>query len=84
MQLFDVLLTFLCLSWEEMFSTYTLYLFSFFQTACKMHAQAHTHTHTHTHTHMLVFVVYGDSLHRRNGFYTEQTVCAIALHLPYT
>ncbi len=37
-------------------------------------------THTHTHTHMLVFMVYGD-FHRRNGFYTVQTVCAIALHL---
>ncbi len=23
-------------------------------------------------------------LHRRNGFYTVQAVCAIALHLPYT
>ncbi len=37
--------------------------------------------HTHTHTHMLVFMVYGDSPY---GFYTVQTVCAIALHLPYT
>ncbi len=40
-------------------------------------------THTHTHTHMFVFWFTG-TLHRRNGFYTVQSVCAIALHLPYT
>ncbi len=55
------------------------------------HRHAHTHTHTHshthslTHTHTLTFVFwFTGTLHRRNGFYTVQTVCAIALHLPYT
>ncbi len=43
-----------------------------------------THTHTHTHTHTCWFLWFMGTLHRRNGFYTEQTVCAIALHLPYT
>ncbi len=52
------------------------------QTHTHTHTQ-HTHTHTHTHTLMFVFVKSGTS-HRRNGFYTVQTVCAIALHLPYT
>ncbi len=42
------------------------------------------HTHTHTHTHTCWFLWFTGTLHRRNGFYTEQTVCAIALHLPYT
>ncbi len=36
-----------------------------------------------THAHMFVFWFTG-TLHRRNGFYTVQTVCAIALHQPYT
>ncbi len=44
----------------------------------------HTHTHTHTHTQTCWFLWFTGTLHRRNGFYTEQTVCAIALHLPYT
>ncbi len=39
---------------------------------------------THTHTHTCWFLWFMGTLHRRNGFYTEQTVCAIALHLPYT
>ncbi len=43
-----------------------------------------SHTHTHTHTHTCWFLWFMGTLHRRNGFYTEQTVCAIALHLPYT
>ncbi len=43
----------------------------------------HQDRKTHTHTHTFVFVKVGTS-HRRNGFYTVQTVCAIALHLPYT
>ncbi len=43
-----------------------------------------THTHTHTHTHTCWFLWFTGTLHRRNGFYTVQTVCAIALHLPYT
>ncbi len=47
-----------------------------------------THTHTHhthtTHTHTCWFLWFTGTLHRRNGFYTVQAVCAIALHLPYT
>ncbi len=55
-----------------------------------MHEDTHTHTHTHTlshthtHTHTCWFLWFMGTLHRLNGFYTEQTVCAIALHLPYT
>ncbi len=41
-------------------------------------------SHTHTHTHTRCFLWFTGTLHRRNGFYTVQTVCAIALHLPYT
>ncbi len=50
------------------------------------HTHTHyTHTHyTHTHTHTCWFLWFTGTLHRRNGFYTVQTVCAIALHLPYT
>ncbi len=62
------------------------------------HALTHTHTHTHTHTYALTlththalththtcwFLWFTGTLHRRNGFYTVQAVCAIALHLPYT
>ncbi len=44
----------------------------------------HTHTHTHTHTHKCWFLWFTGTFHRRNGFYTVQAVCAIALHLPYT
>ncbi len=60
----------------------------------------HTHTHTphttthtphnthntphHTHTHTCWFLWFTGTFHRRNGFYTVQTVCAIALHLLYT
>ncbi len=36
------------------------------------HTRARTHTHAHIHTHTYV------------GFYTVQTVCAIALHPPTT
>ncbi len=43
------------------------------------HTHAHTHTRTHAHTHTFLWKV-GTS-HRRNGFYTVQTVSAIALHL---
>ncbi len=43
-----------------------------------IHLQTHTHTHTHTHTR------FTGTLYRRNGFFTVQTVCAIALHLTYT
>ncbi len=38
----------------------------------------------YTHTHTRWFLWFTETLHRRNGFYTVQTVCAIALHLPYT
>ncbi len=48
------------------------------------HTHSLTHTHTHTHTHPCSFLWKVGTSHRRNGFYTEQTVCAIALHLPYT
>ncbi len=44
----------------------------------------HTHTHPHTHHHTRWFLWFTGTFHRRNGFYTVQTVCAIALHLPYT
>ncbi len=37
-----------------------------------------------THTHTCWFLWFTGTFHRRNGFYTVQTVCAIALHLPYT
>ncbi len=43
-----------------------------------------TRMHTHTHTHTCWFLWFTGTLHRRNGFYTEQSVCAIALHQPYT
>ncbi len=46
------------------------------------HSQPHTHT-THTHTHTTRwFLWFTGTLHRRNGFYTVQAVCAIALHYP--
>ncbi len=49
------------------------------------HTRTHTHTHTHTpHTHTCWFLWFTGTFHRRNGFYTVQAVCAIALHLPYT
>ncbi len=50
------------------------------------HTCTHTHTHTHarTHAHIHTFLWFTGTLHRRNGFCTVQTVCAIALHLPYT
>ncbi len=50
------------------------------------HTHTHTHTHTlsHTHTHTCWFLCFTGTFHRRNGFYTVQAVCAIALHLPYT
>ncbi len=48
------------------------------------HIHTYTHTHTHTHTHTCWFLWFAGTFHRCNGFYTVQTVCAIALHLPYT
>ncbi len=41
-----------------------------------MYTCAHTHTQTHTH----IFLWNVGTSHRRNGFYTVETVCAIALH----
>ncbi len=41
----------------------------------------YTHIHTHTHTHARWFLWFTGTFHRRNGFYTVQAVCAIALHL---
>ncbi len=35
-------------------------------------------------THTCCFLWFTGTFHRRNGFYTVQAVCAIALHLPYT
>ncbi len=57
---------------------------------CQMYYSLHTHTHTHTarartHTHTHVwFAILVGTIHRRNGFYTVQTVFSIALHQPYT
>ncbi len=48
------------------------------------HTHTHPHTHKHTHTHTRWFLWFTGTLHRRNGFYTVQAVCAIVLHLPYT
>ncbi len=47
----------------------------------RTHTLAHSHAHTRTRT---VFLWFTGTLHRRNGFYTVQAVCAIVLHLPYT
>ncbi len=41
----------------------------------------HKHAHTHTHTHTRWFLWFTGTFHMRNGFYTVQAVCAIALHL---
>ncbi len=37
--------------------------------------------HARTHTHTCCFLWFTGTFHRRNGFYTVQAVCAIALHL---
>ncbi len=42
----------------------------------------HSHSHTHTHTHV-GFPCFMGTFHRRNGFYTVQTVYSIPLHCPY-
>ncbi len=60
-----------------------------FSTHTRTHARTHTHTHTHTqthrhahtHTHTVWHMLFTGTLRRRNGFYTVQAVCAIALHL---
>ncbi len=41
-------------------------------------------SHSHTHTHTFWFLWFTGTLHRRNSFYTVQTVCAIALNLTIT
>ncbi len=80
-------------------STIQLYYLTFNTAALHTHSLSHTHTHTHTltltlththtiphshtHTHTFVFWFTG-TLHRRNGFYTVQSVYSIALHQPYT
>ncbi len=46
---------------------------------CTHGTHASTHTHTHTHTRLFLWIV--GTFHRRNGFYTVQTVFSIALHL---
>ncbi len=55
------------------------------------HTLSLTHTHTlgieraiNTHTHTVWHMWFTGTLHRRNGFYTVQTVCAITLNQPYT
>ncbi len=56
-------------------------------THTRTHTHTHTRAHTHTHTrqtHTCWFLWFTGTLHRRNGCYTVQAVCAIALHLPYT
>ncbi len=46
------------------------------------HTHTPTHTHTHTHTHNTCWFLWLRGLSiGRNGFYTVQAVCAIALHL---
>ncbi len=42
-------------------------------------ARTHTHTRTHAHTHTHRFPFFVGTLHRRNGFYTVQTVFSIVL-----
>ncbi len=58
------------------------------------HMRTRTHTHTHVHTrkhacahartHTRWFLWLTGNLHRRNGFYTVQTIFSIALQKPYT
>ncbi len=48
---------------------------------CLFSVQFPGYKRTHTHTHTRWFLWFTGTLHRRNGFYTVQTVCAIALHL---
>ncbi len=38
---------------------------------------------TRPHTHTVVFPCFMGTFHRRNGFYTVQTVYSIPLHCPY-
>jgi len=64
-------------SWEHI---YWMYVYTHMYT----HTHTRTHTQTHTHTHTRWFLWFTGTFHRRNVFYTVQTVCAIALHLPYT
>ncbi len=59
------------------FTLSTVYIYMYIH----IHTCIYTHTHTHTHTYTCWFLWFTGTLHRRNGFYTVQTVCAIALHL---
>ncbi len=52
-------------------------LLSALLSALNTHTRTQTQTQTQTHT----FLWKVGTFHRRNGFYTVQTVCAIALHL---
>ncbi len=45
------------------------------RTHAHTHKHTHTHTNTHTHTHTCWLLWFTGTLHRRNGFYTVQTVC---------
>ncbi len=62
----------------------TAYAHTHTHTHARMRTHTHTHTRARTHTHTCWFLWFTGTFHRRNGFYTVQTVCAIALHLPYT
>ncbi len=51
----------------------------------RQHSQLSDSTQGTSHnTQTCCFLWFTGTLHRRNGFYTVQTVCAIALHVPYT
>ncbi len=50
---------------------------------CLAHTHTRTHARTHTHAHTQ-FLWFTGTLHRRNGFYTVQTECAIAYTYPTT
>ncbi len=52
--------------------------------AIDMYSTAAVHGSAQVHTHTRWFLWFTGTLHRRNGFYTVQTLCAIALHLHYT
>ncbi len=50
----------------------------------KVRPERKSFSNSNTHTHTCWFLWFTGTFHRRNGFYTVQAVCAIALHLPYT
>ncbi len=45
------------------------------------YTHTHSHTHSHTHTHTVWSAILVGTPHRRNGFYTVQTVFSITLRL---